>query len=56
MGSVAGTLVCRWRVGTEHLCAPFGTVPILPEHGADAAEAKDPTDGRGEDGFERVSP
>ena len=56
VGSVAGTLVCRWRVGTKHLLAPLGTIPISAEYAADAAQTEEATDGGGDDSSQRVAP
>jgi len=57
--SITGALSCRRCIGTEHLCAPFGAVPIglrSTKDGADPAEAKYPADRRDDDRLERVSP
>jgi hypothetical protein len=56
LGSITGALTCGWCVGTEHLCAPFGTVPILPERRADAAQTEEATDRGGDNGSQRMPP
>jgi hypothetical protein len=56
VGSVAGTLLCRWRVGTEDLRAPLGTIPITAEDAANAAQTEKATDGGDDDRSQRVAP
>jgi hypothetical protein len=50
MGSVAGTLVCRWRVGTKHGRAEVGTIPISTKKTANADDAEHSTNRRSDDG------
>ena len=44
VGSITGAFAGRWRIRTEHLRAPLGTVPICTENAANPAQANEATD------------
>ena len=55
LGSITSAFACRWRIGSKHLLAPLGAIPISTEGAANAAQTEKATDGGGDDRSQRMA-